>query len=245
MPKSPGDASVLDGQIERARAGASTRRSAACLPAKHAPTPSHGTTTTAMPGSATALYSINAVLGAGAGRTAASSGASQAVFELEQRVLMLMTRLAWWRCCAGRQGWSASKNRPHRGDAIRTPNSTRTAVSRWVADDGLWGASAAHATALYLLQLDQLTSRRLVVVQSHTNGIFCRTWCISGAGLPGGRITASGSGVTRANHGERSATPARSPGQRRPWRPSMGFDPLMAPTAKRLAAVTAHPPSRR
>jgi phosphorylase kinase alpha/beta subunit len=90
-------------------------------------------------------------------------GASRRVFELEARVLQLMRGLlnAMLRQAPKVERF---KHSLHRLDAIHAKFDTATGAAV-VADDG-WGHLQLDATALFLLQLAQLTRSGLVVVQS-------------------------------------------------------------------------------
>ncbi|MCT0203414.1 glycoside hydrolase family 15 protein [Synechococcus sp. CS-602] len=109
------------------------------------------------------VYSIQCVWGLALAHRRLN-GASQRVFELEQRVLMLMRGLL---VAMLRQADKVErfKNSLDRGDAIHAKFDTCRGEPV-VADDG-WGHLQLDATALYLLQLAQLTKSGLVVVQSH------------------------------------------------------------------------------
>ena len=90
-------------------------------------------------------------------------GASRRVYELEARVLQLMRGLlnAMLRQAPKVERFKHSLNRLH---AIHAKFDTATGAAV-VADDG-WGHLQLDATALFLLQLAQLTRSGLVVVQS-------------------------------------------------------------------------------
>jgi len=109
------------------------------------------------------VYSIQCVWGLSLAHRRLN-GATTRVFELEQRVIQLMRGLL---VAMMRQSHKVErfKNSLHRFDAIHAKFDTSRGDP--VVGDEAWGHLQLDATALYLLQLAQLTRAGLVVVRSH------------------------------------------------------------------------------
>ncbi len=152
------------------------------------------------------VYSIQCVWGLALAHRRLN-GPGRRAHELEQRVLQLMRGLltAMLRQAEKVERFKGSLDRL---DAIHAKFDTATG-DPVVPDDG-WGHLQLDATALFLLQLAQLTRSGLVIVQTSHERDFIQNLVYYVARAYRVATTASGSGATRATTVSRSGTPARS-----------------------------------